>query len=473
MDNTPHWLEPVTQHVTSPNQNILLGAPILELQTPLHTDVLAAKNDIDRIAPAGHWDDAKKITNSYEYIFLSLQRRQHRSLSAISPLSRSYYKMIELWVQLGLDDIPQPFQSAHSAEGPGGFLEAIQDRTDHSTRMIAMTLRSTERTIPGWRKSQIFLQRHPQIKIVYGDDGTGNLYNVRNQDAFAAEMPNSALLYTADGGFDFSADFNGQENTVQRLLIAEALAGMQTLAIDPHSTMIIKMFDTKQRATLEFIWLLSNCFDHCGFIKPYTSRPANSERYWVGRGYRGAPDWTIALFRTLTATSTTSGWTQLFAEPPWTPSWLATIQSFQETLEEQQLNKIQLTLNLIRSSTRQQIAELLRENIQNSRRWCIAHGIDINSRYATLSDDEVVSLNLEEALVPFQAVGGRTGSPESSRRSPTRHELSAVPPLRPPTVPAWRSALPRSVLGQEPSQKDAETPSSSVPSPDRSQSPHD
>ncbi len=119
--------------------------------------------------------------------------------------------------------------TSHSAEGPGGFLEAILDRIrPKHARMVAMTLRSTERTIPGWRKSQQFLTTYPNVLVTYGEDGTGNLYSLKNQDAFAKATndhlgPGLAHLYTADGGFDFSADFNGQETAVQRLLAAEAL----------------------------------------------------------------------------------------------------------------------------------------------------------------------------------------------------------------------------------------------------------
>jgi hypothetical protein len=458
MENTVHWLPTVPPHETSPAQNPEVGSGLIAITTPMHDRVVAIKNEIDRIAPAGFWDDVKKITNPYEYIFLSLQRRMHRSISAIVPLSRSYFKMIELWDILGLTTTGR---TAHTAEGPGGFLEAIQDRTGHTTTMTAMTLKSTERTIPGWRKSQAFLNRHPNISIIYGPDNTGNLYNLANQDAFA-EAAAPADVYTADGGFDFSADFNGQENTVQRLLVAEALAGLMTLKVG--GTMILKMFDTKNRATLELMWLLATCFERTGLVKPYTSRPANSERYWIGQGLRSTPSvWIIDLLRRLTNTDAPTGWNQMFVEPPWTPAWFNTVQAFQELLELHQFNKIELTLNLIRTPTRAQVQALLRENIANSRRWCVDHHIPINRRYAELSDDQIVALNLEEALEPFPAEGAQTSSPGPFPRAPMPRELTFVPLRQPPAVPAWRSALPPSVLGRTPSQTSLGTPSYAPP----------
>jgi len=471
MDNAPHWLEPVPAQDTSPAQHCTVGPAQILLTTPLHDDILAAKNDIDKIAPAGQWDDAKKITNPYEYVFLSLQRAQPRSMAAVIPLSRSYFKMLEIWDMLELSAIPQPMRTAHTAEGPGGFLQAIQDRTAHTTTMTAMTLRSTERTIPGWRKSQQFLMSHPAVCITYGQDNTGDLYNLQNQEVFAGLTCGNADIYTADGGFDFSADYNGQESTVQRLLVAEAYAGLRALKVAPTSTMIIKMFDTTHTATLQFLWLLCSCFEHTAFIKPYTSRPANSERYWVGRGYRGAPIWILTLLRTMTATPAPNGWSALFSANPWSAAWLASVQRFQSALEREQLNKIQLTLNLIKSSTREQISQLLLTNIRNSRIWCKRYGMPINTRYAALSDEEVASLNREEALIPFLTSVGRTDS-QGATPLQLMHRASSgnlLPP--PPAGGAWRSALPASILGRVPSQKDAETPPSTVPDVHRPESP--
>ena len=475
MENTPHWLTPVPVQDTSPIQQPRTGHGQQILQSPLHTQVVAAKNEIDRIAPAGQWDDAKKITNTYEYIFLSLQRRTHDSVSAKLPLSRSYFKMIEIWNLLGLcTALPQ--RTAHTAEGPGGFLEAIQERTGGSTPMTAMTLRSTERTIPGWRKSAAFLSKHPAVNITYGADGTGNLYHLANQDYFTQTAGAAANdLYTADGGFDFSADFNGQENTVQRLLVAETLAGLTTLRPVAASTMILKIFDTTHRATLELLWILSTVFERTALIKPHTSRPANSERYWVGVGYRGAPAWVTTLLRELTATEAPTGWDTIFAEPPWTPAWLATVTDFQTALETVQLAKIQLTLNIIKSTTREQIRSLLVENIRNSRAWCQRNGVPINPSYATLTDETIAARNLEEALAPFQASVVRMSLQALSQRGQTPRASTSVLPPRPLAAPAWRSAIPPSVLGRSPSHTAGASPSSppSAPQPSPQESDHE
>ena len=483
MENHIHWLEPVSPELTSPMQLIEMGSGLLAMETPNHRRILALKNEIDTITNRPHatiqlWDDAKKITNPYEYIFLSLQKRQHKSIAAVSPLSRSYFKMMEMWDLLTQAQIPilpsdAPLLTAHSAEGPGGFLEAIQHRRP-GTRMIAMTLRSTERTIPGWRKSAAFLSSYPEVLITYGADGTGNLYSLDNQAAFEAtavtHLGDKAHLYTADGGFDFSADFNAQENTVQRLLVAEALCGLKSLRTG--GTMILKLFDTKNAATLDILWILSTCFERTGLVKPHTSRPANSERYWIGSGLRAeTPPWIPALLSRLTAMEAPQGWNQIFVRPPNPPGWFHQLRTFQCAVEEHQIINIQKTLHIINEPNRAEIAALLLENVRNSREWCARHHLTTNRLYHGLTDEQTAQLNLEEALAPFPTSVARMSLPASSPPAQTHHASSVAPSPRPPTASIWHQALPESVRDPLPFRTTSGTPQPVIPAPPVSRPP--
>ena len=70
------------------------------------------------------WDVFKKYTNPYEYIHTVIPFKK-KCVSKYKPLSRSYFKMIEIINTLNLEFDSRPIQTFHLAEGPGGFIEAI------------------------------------------------------------------------------------------------------------------------------------------------------------------------------------------------------------------------------------------------------------------------------------------------------------------------------------------------------------
>jgi len=258
------------------------------------------KNEINAHYQEGKWDDYKKITNPYEYIFLSWNRRTSRSVATRQPLSRSYFKMKELWYRLELGKHLAPLvaakgglATAHAAEGPGGFIEACSVVAEESHWKVlsssAITLRSDARNIPGWRKATKFLAEHLEVDIQTGADGTGNILLLANQQSFVDSVralhPDGVHLYTADGGFDFSSDYNAQEDSILPLFLAECLLGLQVLTKGGY--LIVKCFDTTEKPTLDLLWLMSKAFCEWGLVKPRTSRAGNAERYFVGKGFLG------------------------------------------------------------------------------------------------------------------------------------------------------------------------------------------
>jgi 23S rRNA U2552 (ribose-2'-O)-methylase RlmE/FtsJ len=249
----------------------------------------------DKISPfeADHsWEQLKKMTNNYELIHTPDTPGFPPSVSLLKPLSRSFFKMIEMLSILEFfEKIPKHFllRSAHVAEGPGGFIEAFLDRAEMNRRQVvdiyAMTLKSNHNHVPGWRRAFHFLQKHPEIKIHYGKDGTGNLYLEENQNSFIQLCSKKVHLFTADGGFDFSVDYQKQEESAFHLLVCSAWIGCHVLLKD--GCLVLKIFDIYGLSTLLFIRVLSLCFKEWTIYKPATSRPCNSERYFLGRGFRG------------------------------------------------------------------------------------------------------------------------------------------------------------------------------------------
>ena len=75
---------------------------------------------------------------------------------------------------------------------------------------------------------------------------------------------------TADGGFDFSNDFNKQEELSYRIIFCEIVTALATQNI--NGTFVCKIFDSYTPLTLKFLYLLFNHYEEVYLTKPLTSR---------------------------------------------------------------------------------------------------------------------------------------------------------------------------------------------------------
>lgn len=335
-----------------------------------HSRIIEVKNRIESVESQEEWELRKKITNPYEAIF-SGSDSSFPSLADVHPLSRSYFKMIEMldvcefWKRQTKDRI---FHSAHICEGPGGFLQYTVEKSKERKlpigKFYAMTLRPSKAHIPGWRRSIHFLRKHPQIQLEYGVDDTGNILVPANQQAFCKKV-GAAQLFTADGGFDFSIDYANQEQMSYPLLLASFTIGLGCLAV--NGTLIIKLFDMYSQATKDLLLGTARCFKEFLIYKPATSRPCNSERYFMARGYIGqnqAMPW-IRHLQEAQVKHAQNPIQRLVAK-----SWPANIMAaFQEQINIQESQQIQ-TLTESLELDKKTIPDKIFNAIQSSKEWC-------------------------------------------------------------------------------------------------------
>lgn len=249
------------------------------------------------------WYVYKGLMNKYELVHVSSNPNRRRlNVAETYPLSRSYFKMWELLNDF--DILPwtnTSIKTAHFAEGPGGFIEAVarwrtlqqnkevQQRSSNIVRYdmySGITLRSTRTDVPGWNKCKRILHKYPQIRLCYGKDNTGNIYNVDNIHDFVQKVGSEKCIFaTGDGGLDYSSDFANQENLSFKLILCQVYGAW--LVLKKGGSFVCKFFDMYESFTHEVLWLLSVTFDVIHIVKPFTSRPANSERYIIAKGYRG------------------------------------------------------------------------------------------------------------------------------------------------------------------------------------------
>ena len=240
------------------------------------------KNEINNLSNNRIWNFFKKLSNNFEIIYLKSKNSNYNiGIANYDPISRSYFKMWELIKDFKLIDFTQKHINILGlAEGPGGFIECIYNMrkkfsNDYNDKCICMTLVAKNNKVPGWKKSFKLFKENKNIKIFNGKDNTGNLYNLDNILSLAALYKNTkADFVTSDGGFDFSVNYNKQEEAAYRIIFCEIVAAISCLKKNGH--FVVKIYDLFTNFTIKIIYFLTILFENVIITKPFTSRPANS-----------------------------------------------------------------------------------------------------------------------------------------------------------------------------------------------------
>lgn len=247
------------------------------------------KEKIDKI-PKNIWNNCKKLINDFESLNIINHHNINIGIANHVPISRAFFKMWEIINDFKLLDFSNNLIYGALCEGPGGFIEAFNVYRKHKftnikDTIVAITLKNDNDTlVPAWKKSQRVLKECSHIYITYGNDNTGNLYNVNNIEAYINLFKEyKADLVTGDGGFDFSPDYNNQEINIIRLLWCEIVTGI--LSLKKNGNMVIKIFDCFEKITIDILYILSYYFQNVYIVKPLTSRPLNSEKYMVCKSF--------------------------------------------------------------------------------------------------------------------------------------------------------------------------------------------
>ena len=333
-----------------------------------------AKKQIDNNFDS--WDFMKRYTNPYEFIHTTIPNTKY-SVSKMKPLSRSFYKMVEIVNMLhlfsGFND--EPINTFHLAEGPGGFIEATEHlRKNDSDKYYGMTLMDEDPNVPGWKKSNHFLETHKNVEIERGVTGTGDLMEVDNLKYCNDKYKNSMDIITADGGFDFSIDFNQQEILATNLLLAQVSFAISMQKVGGH--FILKIFDIFTKTTCDLMYLLSSLYKQVYIVKPSTSRLANSEKYIVCKGFKKYPEKLINNIIGKYSTLKTFEFISRILSNNLDYFYLNKIEEYNAIFGQQQIENINTTLNLIScKNNTEKIETLKKNNIQKCTQWCEKNNI--------------------------------------------------------------------------------------------------
>ncbi len=361
------------------------------------------------------WEYYKKLTNIYEPIFTTNGFVvTPPSICMLRPLSRSYFKMVEM-IQvanlLGRFNL-QTLRTAHVCEGPGGFIQAIYDEAARYKKRIiqtyAMTLKPNENQVPGWKRAMNFLKKHPEIKILYGKNGTGDILDSENRGSFSDECKGAIHLFTADGGVDFAANYGEQEKTIYPLLIASSLMALQCLS--ENGAFVLKIFDSFSRPTEDLILGLGSCFQSWTLYKPATSRPCNSEQYFIGIGFKRQYGIQLAdVFTRILKSSFLPA--HIWKEPG---GRIEEYRQLQKSRSVQQVQIIENTLALAEKGFTNDHTEIWNRHISESIKFCNKFHLPIISPIVRAGEFEGEISNCLRQLIGPSVVASSGGSLSTS-----------------------------------------------------------
>lgn len=328
------------------------------------------------------WDYYKKLSNKYELVYIS--NDSYNSISLYKPISRAYYKLWEIIQDFNIiDNSISEYIYVGLAEAPGGFMEAfINYRKNYflgrKDKKYCITLKQNNNDIPNWSKANSFIKKY-NVNISYGADNTGNLYKSQNIKYLINQVgKNSSQLVTGDGGFDFSYNFDNQEIDSLRLIFCEIVAALGLNKVGGN--FVLKIYDIFLNLTVDLIYLLSKYYDNIYFTKPHTSRPANSEKYLVCKGFRGIDTNTMNnLFYIMDNWETHPIYNRLFNEKL-PDNFLYSIYNINKIVIRTQVENILRTILLLSNKLNSHdIKNIKNVQIVYAVEWCKKYNIEIDN----------------------------------------------------------------------------------------------
>ena len=350
------------------------------------------KDKIDSYYSSNLWDKLKKFSNQYEFIYTTTYANDYKNVANINPISRSFFKLWEILYDFKfiIPHNTKKLKTAHIAEGPGGFIECIykyliKNNIKSDNEIHGITLLSNNRNIPNWKIKKNFIDNF-NIKLNNKNNSNGDLYKMENINefietvSFTSSEKNCCDFVTADGGFDFSSNYNMQENDFIIFLICELYIIINILKDGGNA--VIKLYDIYSRNSMKILYILTLFFDDVLITKPYSSRPANSEKYILCKSFKINENNFQKYKEVFKNIITTKNLSLLDDSIPY--KFIKHITEYNKFYTDRQILYIQSTLTLIKKIKENKVfdknlylKELYNNNKKYALNWCNYYSIDI------------------------------------------------------------------------------------------------
>lgn len=238
--------------------------------------------------------EARRVLGARRWrLLVDVPSPMERRNAAHPVINRAYHKMHEIALSCALD---RTRRSAHLCEAPGGFVQCVSRilAADGDWRWTAVTLGGAEAPVPS--------------DLLPLSSGGFVVRDVLTEaDACASDI-GTVDLVTADGAIE--VDHARIDLAHVPLLGAQSALALRCL--ERGGTFVIKVFECLHPESRALVAWVSSHFESTAVIKPLSSRPTNSERYFVFRRFVGrdaqgpapsrcyvARDWDVKLQETM------------------------------------------------------------------------------------------------------------------------------------------------------------------------------
>ena len=240
----------------------LIRAPIAqrdnEQNIPSCSHVFTRLQELKKQVP----DAKKKMGKNWDgYVFTPVPNVKFRVAS------RAYHKLDEIIKTCVLPDCAS---SLHICEAPGGFIQCVCMNNPKLEKWCATSLQDNIKF------EREYLNMEKGCILDLNENGNILLKEVRDN----IKQNGKFNMVTADGA---DPRHDNIETNNYELLLAQTDIALSCL--EQNGTFVCKYFEGCNVQTQIWIGVLTNCFEDVSLIKPNTSRPTNSERYLVGKGF--------------------------------------------------------------------------------------------------------------------------------------------------------------------------------------------
>lgn len=270
--------------------------------------------------------------------------------------------------------------SFHLAEAPGNFILALNHfvKTKYPSVILdwrASTYRNTYKSnVPHFGDKYGLIKKYPE-RWFYGADSDGDILSPANIRSFRScvDQNTKVLLVTSDvkiilgqegakmKGSDDISDYDDEENINIPAHLGQLLASLNILS--KGGSMVLKILSLYESPTIAMIYLASHCFDKFYLCKPESSRPANSEIYMIGVGYKGnisslQMDNLLNTMRYVRVLISPKGSPSIFKKEDIPRSFVKKIIKINEMLAESQIKNIDRNLRYFNKYKDSELGEL-------------------------------------------------------------------------------------------------------------------